>query len=99
VFACKQVLKGRLVAVQAFETSFQNFVARSASEKNISSMASLLYDRSNDAISEYQFLENRSSERFATALKAYDEATTTFEVCSYSTDEMYIIYLSTHKPS
>ncbi|KAK5661826.1 hypothetical protein OQA88_9928 [Cercophora sp. LCS_1] len=88
IYASKQVLKSRLIAAKAFEDAFQSFVAQDRITTNFAGLTANMLARSEDAISEYQFLESLAQKGYAAALKANDVAQKRFVENEASLDKL-----------
>ncbi|CAG1966982.1 unnamed protein product [Fusarium graminearum] len=67
IYASKQVLESRLAASMAFEQAFQNFVAQERASAAMLGQTMNLIAKSEDAMSEYAFLEEVSQKAYRPA--------------------------------
>ncbi|KAK0665601.1 hypothetical protein QBC41DRAFT_282591 [Cercophora samala] len=70
IYASKQVLKSRLIAAKAFEDAFQSFATQDRTRSNFAGMIANMLARSEDAITEYEFLEALARKGYEAAVKA-----------------------------
>ncbi|UZP36543.1 hypothetical protein NXS19_004359 [Fusarium pseudograminearum] len=74
IYASKQVLESRLAASMAFEQAFQNFVAQERASTAMLGQTMNLIAKSEDAMSEYAFLEDVSQKAYRSAQSARESA-------------------------
>ncbi|EYB33338.1 hypothetical protein SNK05_003988 [Fusarium graminearum] len=74
IYASKQVLESRLAASMAFEQAFQNFVAQERASAAMLGQTMNLIAKSEDAMSEYAFLEEVSQKAYRPAQSARESA-------------------------
>ncbi|KAK4663532.1 hypothetical protein QC763_609220 [Podospora pseudopauciseta] len=74
IYASKQVLKSRLIAAKAFEDAFRSFAAQDTTTGNFAALTANMLARSEDAITEYQFLEALAQKGYEAAVNANNVA-------------------------
>ncbi|KAI3319340.1 hypothetical protein HD806DRAFT_509714 [Xylariaceae sp. AK1471] len=74
IYSSKRVLKSRLAAAKAFEDAFQSFVGQERFSLSMIGQTTNLLARSEDAMSEYNFLEDLAQKGYGAAVKANDSA-------------------------
>ncbi|KAM5376208.1 hypothetical protein ACJA88_007319 [Fusarium oxysporum] len=74
IYASKQVLQSRLAASTAFEQAFQHFVAQDRASAAVLGQTVNLIAKSEDAMSEYTFLEDLAQKAYASAQSAREVA-------------------------
>jgi hypothetical protein len=72
--ASKQVLKSRLLAAKGFEEAFQNFAGEGRLSSALRVQAANLLSKSDDAMSEYLFLEGLAARAYENATSANNTA-------------------------
>ncbi|EMT62732.1 hypothetical protein FOC4_g10006365 [Fusarium odoratissimum] len=70
IYASKQVLESRLAASTAFEQAFQNFAAQERTSAAVLGQTVNLIAKSEDAMSEYAFLEDLAQKAYSSAQSA-----------------------------
>ncbi|KAF2001030.1 hypothetical protein P154DRAFT_407341, partial [Amniculicola lignicola CBS 123094] len=79
IYSCKQILKSRLLAAQAFEDSFQTYMSAEQSAVNWVYSGADLIRKSDNALDEYNFLSALANKRYDEALEANTYANKTFQ--------------------
>ena len=74
----KQVLQARLLAAKSFEDRFYDFLNQSKQAEHVSSSALIMFESSQDALSEYRFLQNQAQKQYETADAVYAQASDAF---------------------
>ncbi|KAH6649504.1 hypothetical protein F5144DRAFT_635096 [Chaetomium tenue] len=74
IHASKQVLKSRLLAAKGFEDAFQRFAGQESLTVAMATQAADLLSKSENAMSEYKFLEKLSQQDYDNAVSANDSA-------------------------
>jgi hypothetical protein len=74
IYASKQVLESRLAASTAFEQAFQNFAAQNRASAAVLGQTVNLIAKSEDAMSEYAFLEDLAQKAYSSAQSAREVA-------------------------
>jgi len=78
VHSSKQVLQARLLAAKSFEDRFYDFLNQSKQAEHVSSSALIMFESSQDALSEYRFLQNQAQKQYETADAVYAQASDAF---------------------
>ncbi|EWZ30181.1 uncharacterized protein FOBCDRAFT_144708 [Fusarium oxysporum Fo47] len=74
IYASRQVLESRLAASTAFEQAFQNFAAQERTSAAVLGQTVNLIAKSEDAMSEYAFLEDLAQKAYSSAQSAREVA-------------------------
>jgi len=78
VHSSKKVLQARLLAAKSFEDRFYDFLSQSKQAEHVSSSALIMFESSQDALSEYRFLQNQAQKQYETADAVYAQASDAF---------------------
>ncbi|KAI9749666.1 MAG: hypothetical protein M4579_006787, partial [Chaenotheca gracillima] len=78
IFASKEVLQARLLAAQRFEDDFHVFIGKSRDNEYLNLAAANMVYASNDAMSEYNFLEGLARKHYTENADALEKAQKSF---------------------
>jgi hypothetical protein len=78
VHSNKKVLQARLLAAKSFEDRFYDFLSQSKQAEHVSSSTLIMFESSQDALSEYRFLQNQAQKQYETADAVYAQASDAF---------------------
>ncbi|RAH54694.1 hypothetical protein BO85DRAFT_480185 [Aspergillus piperis CBS 112811] len=78
IYGSKQILKSRLKAAEAFDSSFQRFIGEGSAAENFRTNANILLSKSRMAMEEYECLWGFANREYTNALNAEKRAKDTY---------------------